>query len=137
MRKHTCTREVWGHASPEKLGALRSLLRPYLYSNLYLDTMPLEYQARVFLECHSPCSGITEPSLHMFQQQGMVKKVTIPDSLQGGEGGTKRQILTKGGHSPLVPPWCPPGSATYGMVVFHISLQLKFEAFFVISMKNL
>ena len=28
-----------------KLGALRSLLRPYLYSSLYLDSMPLEYWA--------------------------------------------------------------------------------------------
>ena len=28
-----------------KLGALRSLLRPYLYSNLYLDSMLLEYWA--------------------------------------------------------------------------------------------
>ena len=27
-----------------KLGALRLLLRPYLYSNLYLDSMPLEYR---------------------------------------------------------------------------------------------
>ena len=40
------TRGVWGHAPPEtnfKISALRSLLRPYLYSNLYLDSMPLEY----------------------------------------------------------------------------------------------
>ena len=46
----------------------------------------------MFLECCSPCSGIAEPSLHVFQRRGMVKKVTVPDSL-------------KGGHSP--------GSATY------------------------
>ena len=45
-----------------------------LYSNLYLDSMPLEYRARVFLERHSPCSGIAEPSLHVFQRRGMVKK---------------------------------------------------------------
>ena len=50
---------VWGHAPPKKLGALRSLLRSkFLYSNLYLDSMPLEYRARVFLERRSPCSGI-------------------------------------------------------------------------------
>ena len=104
MRKHPCTRGVWEHAPPEKflkLGAVRSLLRPYLYSNLYLDSMPLEYRVRVLLECRSPCSGIAEPSLHVLQRRGMVKKVTVPDSLKGG---TKRQILTKGGHVPLVPP---------------------------------
>ena len=81
---------VRGHTPPEKflkLGALRSLLRPYLYSNLYLDSMPLEYRARVFLERRSPCSGINEPSLHMFQRRGVVKKVTVPDSLKGGGGG--------------------------------------------------
>ena len=36
MRKHAHARGVWGHAPPEmkkKLGALRSLLRPYLYPN--------------------------------------------------------------------------------------------------------
>ena len=59
-----------------KLGALRLLLRPYLYSNLYLDSMPLEYPARVFLEHRSPCSGIAEPSLHVFQRRGMVRKVS-------------------------------------------------------------
>ena len=72
----------------------------------------LEYRARVFLEHRSPCSGIAEPSLHVFQRRGMVKKVTVPDSLKGGGGGgggTERQILTKGGHVPLV----PPGSAAY------------------------
>ena len=37
----------------------------------------------------------------------MVKKVTVPDSLEGGS--TKKQILTKGEHVPLV----PPGSAAY------------------------
>ena len=76
-----------GASPPEKclkLGAVRLLLRPYLYSNLYLDSMPLEYWARVLLECRSPCSGIAEPSLHVFQRQGMVKKVTVPDSLKGG-----------------------------------------------------
>ena len=86
MRKHACTKGVWGHAPPEKflkLGALRLLLRPYLYSNLYLDSMPLEYQARMFLERRSSCSGIAEPSLHVFQRRGMVKKVTVPDSLKG------------------------------------------------------
>ena len=36
------------------------------------------------LERCSPCSGIAEPSLHVFQRQGMVKKVTVPDSLKGG-----------------------------------------------------
>ena len=40
-----CTREGGrGHAPPkkkQKIGALRSLLRPFLYSNLYLDLMPL------------------------------------------------------------------------------------------------
>ena len=69
VHKYVCSRGVWGHAPPEKflkLGALRSLLRPYLYSSLYLDSMPLEYQARVFLEHHLPCSGIAEPSLHVF-----------------------------------------------------------------------
>ena len=38
---------------------------------------------RVFLECRSPCSGIAEPSRHVFQQRGMVKKVTVSDSLKG------------------------------------------------------
>ena len=69
--------------------------------------MPLEYWARVFLERRSPCSGIAEPSLHVFQRRGMVKKVIVQDSLKGG---TKRQILTKGGGTC---PWCPPGSAAY------------------------
>ena len=73
------TSGVWGHAPPEKnfkLGALRSLLRPYLYSNLYLDSMPLENRAQVFLERRSPCSGIADLSLHVFQRRVMVKKVT-------------------------------------------------------------
>ena len=39
--------------------------------------------ARVFLERRSPCSGIAEPSQHVFQRRGMVKKVTVPDSLKG------------------------------------------------------
>ena len=68
MGKHGRTRGVWGHAPPEKflkLGAVRSLLRPY--SNLYLDSMSLEYRARVLLERRSPCSRIAEPSLHVFQ----------------------------------------------------------------------
>ena len=82
--KHGRTRGVRGHAPPEKLGALRWLLRSYLYSNLYLDSMPLEYRAQVFLEHCLPCSGIAEPSLHVFQRWGMVKKVTVPDSLKGG-----------------------------------------------------
>ena len=99
---------VWGHAPPEKflkLGALRSLLRPYLYANLYLDSMPLEYRARVFLERRSPCSGITEPSLHVFQRRGMFKKVTVPDSLK--VGALKDKSLPRGGgggHVSLVPP---------------------------------
>ena len=84
-----------------KLGALRSLLRPCLYSNLYLDSMPLEYRARVFLERRSPCSGIAESSLHVFQRRGMVKKVTVPDSLKGG--ALKGKSLPKGGTCP----WCP------------------------------
>ena len=36
LLKHTHARGVWGHAPPEKffkLGALRLLLRPYLYPN--------------------------------------------------------------------------------------------------------
>ena len=57
---------------------------------------------RVFLERRLPCSGIAEPSLHVFQRRGIVKKVTVPDR------DTKRQILTKGGArapgAPLVPP---------------------------------
>ena len=64
-------------------------------ANLYLNSMPLEYRARVLLERRSPCSGIAEPSLHVFQRRGMVKKVTVPDSL-------------KGEHVPLVPPPSPP-----------------------------
>ena len=53
-----------GHASPDKtfrLGALRSLLRPYLYPNLYLDLMSLKY--RPFLEHHSPCYTACSRSL--------------------------------------------------------------------------
>ena len=45
--------------------------------------MPLEYRAECFLERRSPCSGIAEPSLHVFQRRGMVKKVTVPYSLKG------------------------------------------------------
>ena len=72
--------------SPRNIFKIRCslLLRPYLYSNLYLDSMPLEYWAQVFLERRSLCLGIAEPSLHMFQRRGTVKKVTIPDSLKGG-----------------------------------------------------
>ena len=108
VHKHTHTRGVWEHAPPEKffkLGALRSLLRPYMYSNLYSDSMALEYRAQVFLERRSPCSGIAEPSLHMLQRRGMVKKVTILDSLKGG---TKMQILTKGGGGGVRAPGAPP-----------------------------
>ena len=36
------------------------------------------------LEHRSLCSGIAEPLLHVFQQRGMAKKVTVPDSLKGG-----------------------------------------------------
>ena len=86
-----------------KLGALRS---PYLYSNLYLDLMPIEYWARVFLECRSPCSGIAEPSLHMFQRRGMVKKVTAPDSFKGEH--LKASPYQGGARAPGAPPVPPP-----------------------------
>ena len=33
MHKHAHSRGVWGHAPPEKLGALRLLLRLYSYPN--------------------------------------------------------------------------------------------------------
>ena len=74
-------RGVWGHAPPEKflkLGAVRSLLRPYLYSNLYLDSMLLEYWARVLLECH--VQGLLS---HQCTCSSDGKKVTVPDSLKG------------------------------------------------------
>ena len=73
-----------GTCSPETFGALRSLLRPYLYSNLYLDSMPLEYQARVFLERHSPCSGIAEPSLHVVLVTGYGQKGHRTRQFEGG-----------------------------------------------------
>ena len=105
MRKHACARGFWGHARPEKffkLGALRSLLRPYLYSNLYLDSMPL-----VFLECRSPCSGIAEPSLHVFQR--WFKRYQKGHRTRQFEGGAlKGKSLSRGGHVPLVPPQVPP-----------------------------
>ena len=111
MRKHVHARGIWGHAPPEQvlsLGALRLLLRPYLCSNLYLDSMPLEYQAQAFLECHLPCSGITEPSLHVFQLQGVVQKGSKRSLYQTAWRGacTKGQILTKEGEGNMCP-WCP------------------------------
>ena len=94
-----------------KLGALRSLLRPYLYSNLYLDSMPLEYRARVFLERHSPCSGIAEPSLHRVPATGYgskgVKKGHRTRQFEGG--ALKGKSLPRGGTCP----WCLPVSAGY------------------------
>ena len=80
-----------------------------MYSNLYLDSIPLEYRAECFLERRSPCSGIAESSLHVFQRRGIVKKVTVPDS----EGGAlKGKSLPRRGTYP----WCPPGSAAYDYV---------------------
>ena len=75
-----------------------------MHSNVYLDSMPLEYRARVLLERRSPCSGIAEPSLHVFQRRGMVKKVIVPDSLKGGGGGGGGGGASAPGDPPVPPP---------------------------------
>ena len=84
MRKQARTTGVWGHGLPEKIFRIRCseiASEAIFFSNLYLDSMPLEYRARVFLERRS---GIAEPSLHVFQRRGMIKNVTVADSLKGG-----------------------------------------------------
>ena len=78
---------------------------PYLYSNLYLDSMPLEYRTRVFLERRSPCSGIAEPSLHVLTT-GYGQKGHRTRQFEGG--ALKSKSLPGGGPAPGAPPVPPP-----------------------------
>ena len=83
---------VWGHAPPEKLGALRSLLRPYLYS------MPLEYIAMLHgsgsLVCHMSDVGISVDwsQASKVQSRRLVavkhKSIACAECLKGGGGGS-------------------------------------------------
>ena len=73
-------------------GALRSLLRPYLYSNQ--DSSYLELILRLFVTKSFRDRWVITvriPAIRGWSSKG-VKKVTIPDSLKGGV------------HVPLVPP---------------------------------
>ena len=57
MHKHAHTRGSGACSKKKKfrLGALRWHFWGHISTqNLYLDSMPLKYQANVFLECHSP-----------------------------------------------------------------------------------
>ena len=104
MRKHARTRGVWGHASPEKflkLGALRSLLRPYLYSNLYLDSMPLEYRAKYFWSVARHVQGSLSHHC-MCSSDGVWSKGHRTRQFEGG--AVKGKSIPRGGTCP----WCPP-----------------------------
>ena len=110
--KYTHARGVCGCAPPPpppkknnfflKLGALSSrlLLRPYFYSNQ--DSSYLELVLRFFVTLH------LFPLYAVRFKRG--QKGHDTRQCEGGGGGTKGQILTKGGTCP----WCPPGSDTYG-----------------------
>ena len=71
--------------------------------------MLLEYRAECLEHC-SPCSGIAEPSLHVFQRRGMVKGHR---TRQFEGGALKDKSLPRGGTCP----WCSPGTAAYEMHV--------------------
>ena len=125
MCKHACTRGVWGHDPPDKflkLVAVRLLLRPYLYSNLYLDSMPLEYRAQVFLEHRSPCSGIAEPSLHRVPATEYGQKGHRTRQFEGG-GALKGKSLPRGGTRC---PWCPPPPPRFHYLCSIIDTQFQF-----------
>ena len=107
VRKHARTRGVWGHARPEiRCSEIASLLGPYLYSNLYLDSMPLEYRPECFWSAARHVQGSVSHHC-MCSSNGVWSKRSPYQTVC--RGGTKRQILTKGGTCP----WCPPGSAAY------------------------
>ena len=113
MHKHARTRGVWGHASPEKflkLGALRSLLRPYLYSNLYLDSMPLEYRAKYFWSVARHVQGSLSHHC-MCSSDGVWSKGHRTRQFEGG--AVKGKSIPRGGTCPWCPPPPPPGSAAY------------------------
>ena len=73
-----------------KLGALRLLPRSYLYPNLYLDLMLLEYWAQVFWSaaCHVTLQLVTGS----------------PRQFEGG--ALKGKSLPGGARGPNAP-WCP------------------------------
>ena len=87
MRKHARTRGDLRACTPQKIFKIRCceiaseaiFVLKFIFG---LDATGIP--GRVLLERRLPCSGIAEPSLHVFQRQGMVKKVTVPDSLKGG-----------------------------------------------------
>ena len=82
-----------------KLGALRSLLRPYLCSNQ--DSSYLELVLRFFVTLH------LFPLYTVRFKRGQKGHDTrqFEGGGGGGGGGTKGQILTKGGaHAPGAPP---------------------------------
>ena len=70
MRKHAYARGVWGHVPPEKLGALRSLLRSYSYTNTNSPT-------RVH-------GGSNTAVRHDTRQSSQGISVTIVDLVHGG-----------------------------------------------------
>ena len=58
MRKHAHARGVWGHAPPENFFKIRCsefASEAIFVLKFYLDSMRLEYWARVLLEHRSPC----------------------------------------------------------------------------------
>ena len=98
----------------KKIGALRSLLRPYSYSNLYLDLMLLEFRPRVFFE-------VPLAMLHDSWSQ------VVPDSLK--VGALKGKSLPRGGegHVPLVPPVSLPMLAASSLNI-NLSTNMASEA---------
>ena len=134
--KSTHDRRVWGCAPPEKflkLGALRSLLSPYLYPNATSPTRYTSVVTRHFSHYSQPCTCrawwgghciddldknsfyfvlLIETSFsdHPLQKQSQRSSNTLRGWGWGG-GGTMRQNLFKGGGTYL---WCPPpGSTAY------------------------
>ena len=110
---------VWGHAPPEKLGALRSLLRPYLYPNATSPTRV--HGGSDTAVCHDTCQsswGISVTIVDLVSVGTACRRIDNLDKnsfyfgrsqrsprLTAWRGGTMWQYLFK---SPPPPPPPPP-----------------------------
>ena len=124
MCKHACAKGVWGHALPGKLfkiGALRLLLRPYLYPNATsLTRIPgrsriatvhisfhrnsfyfvLHFEKSSFVPRPLP-DFISQPFSYLSLQKRSQKSPRLYNSLKGGGGGVLCcKISSRGGMCP-------------------------------------
>ena len=81
MRKYAHTRGVCSPRKKFKIRCSEIASEAIFVLKFIFGLNAARIPGRVFLEHCSSCSGITEPSLHMFQRRGMVKKVQPPLSI--------------------------------------------------------